>query len=97
MGLSKEETERLKSAMGEKNDGLRASRLEELKAGLKGKAAEQLKEREEGKRDPNVVQLEKIRENAEKQSGYLKAMATIAVGSDQKLQELVNKKDPEKT
>lgn len=95
IGLGEGGAEQLKGILGEKNQGLASSRLEDLKGGLTGKAKEQLKEREEGKRDPNVVQLEKIRENSDKQTNYLKAMASLAAGSDQKLQAMLDKKDPE--
>lgn len=94
MGLSGEESKKLSSALGEKNEGLRASRLEELKAGLKGKAAEQLKEREEGKRDPNVVQLEKIRANSDEQTKLMKALVMSSEGARRELEE-ANKKDAE--
>ena len=95
MGLSQEESHRLSAALGEKNDGLRATRLEELKGGLKGKAAEMLKEREESKRDPNVVQLEKIRENAEKQTKFMEALVQTNKQAANYLSDM-SKKDAEK-
>jgi hypothetical protein len=76
IGLSSaEDVKKLEGALVNKNKGEAAMSVEELKAGLRGKAKEDLQAREEGKRDPNVVQLEKIRDNSDKQTAYLLKMS----------------------
>lgn len=72
---SADDVKKLQGALTNKNKGEAASSVEELKAGLRGKAKEDLQAREEGKRDPNVVQLEKIRDNSDKQTAYLLKMS----------------------
>lgn len=91
---SAEDVKKLEGALVNKNKGEAASSIEELKAGLRGKAKEDLQAREDGKRDPNVVQLEKIRDSAEKQTKFLEAIARSTAAGTAELEKL-KAKDPE--
>ncbi len=91
---SADDVKKLQGALTNKNKGEAASSVEELKAGLSGKAKKDLEAREEGKRDPNVVQLEKIRDSAEKQAKFLEAIARSTAAGTAELEKL-KAKDPE--
>lgn len=88
---------KLEHALGNKNAAERAKELEDIKrGGLTAKGAKDLKEREEGKKDPNVSLLEKIRDSAKNQEKFLNAIMLSTAGAETKLAE-INKKDAEGT